>query len=207
MGKFTDSLREATNQLKNIQQGIDAMTATGQDLADNALEVADAALRAGYAYGKAEVIQASQIALASPENSVNPSVKPIDVASSEFVVLDAGQLEGGDRWTQQSLKKRFGQFESAYQHLRDVHGIRPKKRSWQSVVDGFNGLLAPPQPTASSHPLGPNVQDNTLTEAGLHHRSSPPPAIADRLTQLEAIVAVQQQRILDLEQQVAQLMP
>jgi hypothetical protein len=72
MGKLTDSLRKATKELDNIESGIDRIANLGQELAENTVNVAEAALHAGYSYAKAEAreqeVTASQPALnALPE--------------------------------------------------------------------------------------------------------------------------------------------
>ncbi|HIK32597.1 MAG TPA: hypothetical protein IGS17_06960 [Oscillatoriales cyanobacterium M59_W2019_021] len=48
MGKLTDSLRKTAQELDDIESGIDRITNLGQELAENTVRVADAALRVGY---------------------------------------------------------------------------------------------------------------------------------------------------------------
>ena len=47
MGKLTDSLKNTSQRLNALQQGIRQMQSIGEELADNTLVVAEAALRAG----------------------------------------------------------------------------------------------------------------------------------------------------------------
>jgi ribosomal protein S15P/S13E len=132
MGKLTDSLKAVTQQLGEIQHGIDRMQELGQELADNTLTVTDAALRTGYAYAKAE----AEIANAQSGEIMSQLALP-----SAPTALDADQLGGATRWTEKLLKARFGTCKAAYQYLRDTHGIRLKKQSWKNIVDAFNGAV------------------------------------------------------------------
>lgn len=127
MGKLTDSLKETTQKLGDIKQGIHEMQQLGRDLADNTLEVADAALRTGYAYAKAESSKTGK----KTEHLLNLNPK----------MLDADQLNQTTYWTQKLLEARFGSFNATYEYLRDVHNIRVKHRSWKKLVDIFNGNL------------------------------------------------------------------
>lgn len=55
MGKLTDSLRKTAQELDDIESGIDRITNLGQELAENTVRVADAALRVGYNSAQSEV--------------------------------------------------------------------------------------------------------------------------------------------------------
>lgn len=54
MGSLTDSLRKTSEKLDSIESGIDRMSSLSEDLAKNTANVADASLKLGYAYAKAE---------------------------------------------------------------------------------------------------------------------------------------------------------
>ncbi|PZV19348.1 MAG: hypothetical protein DCF22_00265 [Leptolyngbya sp.] len=142
MGKLTDSLKGATQKMSDLKHGIHEMQQLGRDLADNTLEVADAALRTGYAYAKAESGKTGE----KTERLLDLNPK----------MLDADQLNQTTCWTQKLLEARFGSFNAAYQYLRDVHNIRVKQRSWKKLVDIFNGNLdarSPEQRLASLEQL------------------------------------------------------
>jgi len=127
MGKLTDSLKETTQKLSDLKHGIYEMQQLGRDLADNTLEVADAALRTGYAYAKAESGKTGE----KTEHLLDLNPK----------MLDADQLNQTTCWTQKLLEARFGSFNATYQYLRNVHNIRVKDRSWKKLVEIFNGNL------------------------------------------------------------------
>jgi hypothetical protein len=55
MGRLTDSLKSASADLDAIETGIEKMGELGQELAENTINVADAALKTGYQYAKSEV--------------------------------------------------------------------------------------------------------------------------------------------------------
>ena len=55
MGRLTDSLKKASEKLSNIDIGIDKMASLSEELAKNTANVADASLKLGYDYAKAEV--------------------------------------------------------------------------------------------------------------------------------------------------------
>lgn len=120
MGKLTDSLKAATQQLSEIKHGINQMQELGQELADNTITVAEAGLRTGYAYAKAEeTLTQSQL--------VSPASK----------ILDAEQLGSASSWTEKALKERFGSCDKARQYLQNDYNICVN-RSWKKVVDAFN---------------------------------------------------------------------
>lgn len=54
MGRLTDSLKKASKKLDDIDIGIDQMASLSEELAKNTANVADASLKLGYAYAKAE---------------------------------------------------------------------------------------------------------------------------------------------------------
>ena len=55
VGRLTDSLKKASEKLSNIDIGIDKMASLSEELAKNTANVADASLKLGYDYAKAEV--------------------------------------------------------------------------------------------------------------------------------------------------------
>ena len=133
MGKLTDSLKSTTKQLSEIKHGINQMQDLGRELADNTLRVADAALRTGYAYAKAEADTTQPVeVLPQPQLTLAP------------VVLDADQLGKATRWTEELLKARFGSHHAAYRYLRDAHSISMSNRSWKNIVDAFNSATDDP---------------------------------------------------------------
>jgi hypothetical protein len=179
MGKLTDSLKAATKQLDDIKHGIGQMTELGQELVDNTLVVADTALRAGYAYAKAEaeaVLHQESVSL--PQAALPPVP----------TVLDADHLVGESVWTEKSLKKRFKTFQLAYDYLKNTHHSQPEKRSWKSVVNTFNGASS----GASTHHSLEQSPNQSLESSS--HQS-----LEQRVIQLERIVTSQEQRIVDLE--------
>lgn len=131
MGKLTNSLKATTRQLSDIKHGIRQMQELGQELSDNTLTVAEAGLRAGYAYAKAE-LEASN----AQENEARP--KPKQALPFTAIPLNADQLENSTQWTIESLKSRFGSYQAAYQYLKNTHRITVKQRGWQHILAVFN---------------------------------------------------------------------
>ncbi len=130
MGKLTDSLKNTSQRLNALQQGIRQMQSIGEELADHTLVVAEAALRAGYAYAQAE---AETLAEGDrPLPAIAPSSPP----------------EPSD-WSVEALKARFGTCAKAYRHLRDRHGVTLKTRSWQAIATAFQ------EAEASAHAESP----------------------------------------------------
>ena len=115
MGKLTDSLKASTRKLQDIKQGIHQMQQLGQELGDNTFKVAEAALKAGYAYAQAEA----------------------ELAAGEMVV-EVKCLPESPFWTVANLKERFKTCNAAYQHLKLEYGVTLKSRSWQAIADAFN---------------------------------------------------------------------
>lgn len=118
MGKLTDSLKNTSQRLNALQQGIRQMQSIGEELADNTLVVAEAALRAGYAYAQAEAETLAEGDRPLPAIAPSSSPAPSD-------------------WSVEALKARFGTCAKAYHHLRDRHGITLKSRSWQAIATAF----------------------------------------------------------------------
>ncbi|MGB3239241.1 MAG: hypothetical protein WBB29_13160 [Geitlerinemataceae cyanobacterium] len=87
MGKLTDSLREAAKELDNIESGIDRIANIGQELAENTVNVADAALRAGYSYAKVEAQEQEEIA----SLTVSKALPDASEIQKEFVSLRSSQ--------------------------------------------------------------------------------------------------------------------
>lgn len=54
MGRLTDSLKKASSKLDDIELGVNQMASLSEELAKNTATVADASLKLGYAYAKAE---------------------------------------------------------------------------------------------------------------------------------------------------------
>jgi hypothetical protein len=131
MGKLTDSLKATTKQLGEIKQGIQQMQALGHELADNTLNVADAALRTGYAYAKAEAEVAQPALIALPALPGAPTIP------------DADQLNGGV-WTEAKLKQRFGKLQAARQYLHEQYNVTSQPRSWKAAIALFNDLESTP---------------------------------------------------------------
>lgn len=117
MGKLTDSLKASTRKLQDIKQGIHQMQQLGQELGDNTFKVAEAALKAGYAYAQAEA----------------------ELATGETVV-EGKYLPESPFWTVANLKERFKTCNAAYQHLKIEYGVTLKNRSWQAIADAFNQI-------------------------------------------------------------------
>ncbi|MEP0871524.1 hypothetical protein NDA01_17070 [Trichocoleus desertorum AS-A10] len=163
MGKLTNSLKATTKQLSEIKRGIHKMQELGQELADNTLTVAEAGLRTGYAYAKAELETTS-----AQTNQVLS--EPHQALPSTFTPLDAHQLENSTYWTIELLKSRFGSYQAATKHLKDVHGVSVKQRGWQHVVAAFN--------------KGVDNRDKLLEQ---------------RVAQLEEVVSLQRREIAVLE--------
>lgn len=87
MGKLTDSLRKAAKDLDDIESGIDRIGNLGQELAENTGRVAEAAIRAGYSYAKAEARE-------SEETDVELAPKALPEAAEmqkEFASLRSSQ--------------------------------------------------------------------------------------------------------------------
>lgn len=129
MGKLTDSLKATTARLGAIKHGINQMQELGRELADNTLVVADAALRTGYAYAKAEAAIAQSVVVES---------LPMQALPSTTEVPDSPQLGQAKQWTEKTLKERFGDHHAAYRYLRDTYGIQMRHRSWKNIVKAFN---------------------------------------------------------------------
>ncbi|MGF1492199.1 MAG: hypothetical protein ACFBSC_07070 [Microcoleaceae cyanobacterium] len=104
MGKFTESLSDTSQQLQQVKQGIRAMQELGQEMLDNTFNVAEAGLRTGYAYAKAE------------DGETIPQQQKLLQPTSN--VLDQELLNREEFWTQKSLKARFGKHYAAYRYLK-----------------------------------------------------------------------------------------
>jgi hypothetical protein len=133
MGKLTDSLKDTTQKLSDLKHGIHEMQQLGHGLADNTLAVADAALRTGYAYAKAEA--------GGGDEKSGGDEKTKRLLDLNPKMLDADALRETSCWTQKLLEAQFGSFNATYHYLRDVHNIRVQHRSWKKLVDIFNGNL------------------------------------------------------------------
>jgi hypothetical protein len=192
MGKLTKSLKAATQKLSDLKEGIAEMQQLSQELADNTLEVADAALRTGYAYGKAEA--ASMETQSSPEQKQGTkaltSDRPTDSAMLDNgAILDADQLKGATQWTERALKARFKTLEPANHYLKETYGleIAKKRKTWQDIVDLFNGKQPiVPAPTSPA--------------------PAKPPSLEKRVLDLETLVQQQSHQIATLQAQLQELM-
>lgn len=123
MGKLTKSLKAVTQKLDDVQNGINQMQTLGEELGKNTFRVAEAALKTGYAYAKAETEEAFS-------HPLLPSASPI---------LEKDQLKGAAFWTEETLKARFGSCTKTYQHLKKKYNIKLNSPSWKNVVAAFNG--------------------------------------------------------------------
>ncbi|MBO9998248.1 MAG: hypothetical protein J7641_04435 [Cyanobacteria bacterium SID2] len=130
MGKLTDSLKAATQQLSDIQDGVRQMREIGDEMSNNTLRVAEAALRTGYAYAKAE------------EDTI---AEFVDDRSSQKALPEARSPET-QSWTPQSLKAEFGKLNVAYQYLKETYGVKLSRRSWQAVAEALNRAKEAPKP-------------------------------------------------------------
>ncbi|NJO72038.1 MAG: hypothetical protein HC825_10900 [Oscillatoriales cyanobacterium RM1_1_9] len=142
------------------------MEELGQELVGHTFDAAEAGLRAGYAYAKAETGEAF---LEPPV--AQPALQPSPV------ILSSNLLNTGEtRWTKASLKAQFTDLNTAYRHLREVHGIKLSKRSWEGIINAFNGVS---------------------------HSSK---SLEQRVQQLEQKVVSQEERIAVLEAKIHQIL-
>lgn len=174
MGKLTDSLKATTKKLDDIKHGIQEMQELGRELADNTLNVADAAMRVGYAYAKAEVEQTESHA----------SQSPVALPSAPSV-LEPDHLIDSPYWTQELLKARFSTCRAAQQHLREIYRIRLKSCSWQKVVEAFNGSC--PQPSSPEQRIA-QLEETVLQQA--HHITVLQNKLNDTILRLEKLMAI-----------------
>jgi uncharacterized coiled-coil protein SlyX len=123
MGKLTKSLKAVTQKLDDVQHGINQMQTLGEELGNNTFLVAEAALKTGYAYAKAETEEAFS-------HPLLPSASPI---------LEKDLLNGAAFWTEETLKARFGSCNKTYQYLKKTYNIKLNSPSWKNVVAAFNG--------------------------------------------------------------------
>lgn len=158
MGRLSESLKSGANRIDKVKKGVRKMKDIGDEMAENTVRVADAALRTGYAYAKAEAeAVAGEIVSEEDDRPLLPAAEP-------------AENEGDIVWTKDSLKEKFGSLNAAYGYLKDRFDVTLSKRSWNTVVAAFNKPKAP--------------------------------SLGDRVTQLERIVAQQQQYIAALEQKI-----
>jgi regulator of replication initiation timing len=132
MGKLTESLKTTANQLNQVKQGISQMRELGQELSNNTVQIAEAALRTGYAYAKAEA--ENEIA----QSGSSYSLKSISPATTNILALNELHSYGETYWTKELLRTHFGSCDRAYRYLRD-HGVKLSRKSWETVVNAFNG--------------------------------------------------------------------
>ncbi|MDC0834579.1 hypothetical protein POG22_16440 [Geitlerinema sp. CS-897] len=170
MGKLTDSLKSTTQKLETIKNGIQNMKEIGDDLSDNTLRVAETALRAGYAYAKAE---GGEVVESRVETDRDRASRP----EAQFPQSESDRtLASPTVWTPETLKAKFGKLNEAYRYLKSTSGITLKTRSWATVVDAFNRL-----------------DESAREEKSLFS------SLEDRLLNLEKIVAERSQYIKQLE--------
>lgn len=165
MGKLTDSLKAAANELDQVKLGIRHMQALGNELADNAVSIAEAGLRTGYAYAQAEA--------AASDLSAQTALP----ASSQVLGLDLLQAYNTDRWTDALAKRHFKRADATYRYLRDRYGLKLARRGWKQLVEALNGE-GQPQLT-SNQSLTQRIAD---LEQQLQHQ-------AQRITNLEQQLA------------------
>jgi hypothetical protein len=99
MGRLTDSLKSASKELDAIEVGIDRMADLGKELAENTINVADAALKTGYQYGWSEREVGSKL-----DSQVNESTSHSTSPTALTEVSELRQNLSNIRQSQNSLK-------------------------------------------------------------------------------------------------------
>ena len=167
MGKLTDSLKNTSQRLNALQQGIRQMQSIGEELADNTLVVAEAALRAGYAYAQAEAETVAE------GDRPRPAIAP------------SSPSESSD-WSVEALKARFGTCAKAYRYLRDRHGVTLKSRSWQAIATAFQQAEASAQAAPTTMPAGDRPSGAQTLEARVSQLEQTVAAQALQIAELQA---------------------
>lgn len=175
MGKLTDSLKNTSQRLNALQQGIRQMQSIGEELADNTLVVAEAALRAGYAYAQAEAETVAE------GDRPLPAIAPSSSSASSD-------------WSVEALKARFGTCAKAYRYLRDRHGVTLKTRSWQAIAAALQEAEASAQAApsvttpAGDRPSGAQTLEDRVSQ--LEQRvTAQALQIAELQAQIQALLA------------------
>ena len=142
MANLLDAL-EDESRFDKIKQGVNSLADTAEELAEEIPQVAESAMRMGYAYAKAEETVYSSINLSEGEiidveEIIEADFEPVNSNSSQ--VLDKNYLNNADSWTKAALTTRFGNCTAAYQYLKDNYGFK-FSRSWDKVIAAFNGEL------------------------------------------------------------------
>lgn len=185
MANLLDAL-EDESRFDKIKQGVNSLANTAEELAEEIPQVAESAMRMGYAYAKAEETVYSSINLIEDEiidveEIIDADFEPVDSNSSQ--VLEKEFLDNADSWTKAALTTRFGNCTAAYQHLKDQYGFK-FSRSWDKVIAAFNGKL---------NAGGLDQESNTVS-------------LDKKVEMLEATVKSQQQQIQRLEDQLNQVL-
>jgi hypothetical protein len=200
MGKLTDSLKATSNQLDRLKSGIQQMQGLGEALADNTEVVAEAALRAGYAYAKVEAartdVAQAQLSLQSDTQFTDAQFTHVQAEASAPAPCPPSP------WTLKMLKAEFGKAAEAYAHLKREFGVSLRSRSWQNILDALN--KASNDAAQPKTPVQLPAQGSSL--GLLPGLSLEPSALAARILALEQLVDQQSARIAQLEDQVGALL-
>ncbi|AFY66471.1 hypothetical protein [Geitlerinema sp. PCC 7407] len=167
MGKLTDSLKNTSQRLNALQQGIRQMQSIGEELADNTLVVAEAALRAGYAYAQAEAETVAE------GDRPLPAIAPSSSSASSD-------------WSVEALKARFGTCAKAYRYLRDRHGVTLKTRSWQAIATVLQDAEASAQAAPTATPAGDRPASAQTLESRVSQLEQQVTAQALQIAELQA---------------------
>ncbi|MGB3401786.1 MAG: hypothetical protein WBA77_03775 [Microcoleaceae cyanobacterium] len=186
MANLLDAL-EDESRFDKIKQGVNSLANTAEELAVEIPQVAESAMRMGYAYAKAEENLYSSIDLSKEdiidvEEIIEADFEPIESNSSP--VLDKEFLDNTDCWTKKALTSRFGNCTAAYQYLKDQYGFK-FSRSWDKVIAAFNGEL--------NHEVGLSPASNEVN-------------LEKKVEILENTVKSQQQQIKGLEDKLNQVL-
>jgi hypothetical protein len=192
MANLLDAL-EDESRFDKIKQGVNSLANTAEELAEEIPQVAESAMRMGYAYAKAEEtvyssINLSQEEIIDVEEIIDADFEPIDSNSNSSQVLDKDYLDNADSWTKAALTTRFGSCTAAYQYLKDNYGFK-FSRSWDKVIAAFNGELS--NEVGVEKTLNPELNEVNLDK---------------KVEILENTVKSQQQQIKVLEEKLNQVL-
>lgn len=203
MGKLTDSLKSATQQLGGLKQGIAQMQDLGQELADNAGAIAEVALRAGYAYAKAEALSQEPV-VQEPvvQEPLDQTPAGQDLSGEPAIVL--AEVIDSCSWTLTELKTCFGTTQAAYAYLKTETGLKLRSRSWQALLESFQGAQLP-------HPGSKDFGAEGVSAQSAHAQGAIAPpdltlaALHQRIVQLEAIVNAQASQLRQQSEEIGLL--
>jgi hypothetical protein len=187
MANLLDAL-EDESRFDKIKQGVNSLADTAEELAEEIPQVAESAMRMGYAYAKAEETVYSSINLIEEEiidveEIIDADFEPVESNSNPSQILEKNYLDNADYWTKAALTTRFGNCTAAYQYLKDQYGFK-FNRSWDKVLDAFNGNL---------NEVSSEQKSNTVN-------------LDKKVEMLEATVKLQQQQIKGLEDKLNQVL-